>query len=158
MDEFIYYFYNFNVETATTEIFLPGWQKLTPDEITQYLDNDYIKIVKNGDRYSFSNESTTIPFDLDSYKNEKIRDLSYLRLSVGEVVAPTYKFNNCLLSKEMEENGEIPIYSNWREVMDEYKIKRIALRNEYYRLKSVVENAFTKEDIDQLFTPNIYIL
>ena len=79
-------------------------------------------------------------------------------MSVGEIVAPTYKFHNCLLSKEMEENGEDPIYPDWREVMEEFKNKRIALRNEFYRLKTVVESSKTQDEIDQLFTPNIFIL
>ena len=58
----------------------------------------------------------------------------------------------------MEENGETPIYENWEDVLNEYKNKRIALRNEFYRLKAVVENATTKEEIDNLFTINIFML
>ena len=58
----------------------------------------------------------------------------------------------------MEETGEIPIYPDWRDVMNEFKSKRVALRNEFYRLKSVVENATSKEQIDSLFTPKIFFI
>ena len=158
MEDYIYYFYNYNVETATTEIKLPGWQKLTESEIEIFKSGDYSSIEKINDHYYFSKSITINQFNLETYKIEKIQELSYLSLSVGEVVAPTYKFHNCLLSKEMEENGETPIYIDWRDVMNEFKSKRVALRNEFYRLKSVVENATSKEQIDSLFTPKIFLL
>lgn len=158
MDNLRYYFFEGRVETATTEIKLPGWQQLTQEEIEIYKSGDYSSIEKFNDRYTFAKIITINQFNLDTYKVEKIQELSYLSLSVGEVVAPTYKFHNCLLSKEMEENGEDPIYHDWRVVMNEFNSKRIALRNEFYRLKSVVENANTKEEIDSLFTINIFML
>ena len=153
-----YYFYNYKVETATVEITLSDWQPLTKEEIIIYQNNDYNNIEFINNKYCFTKNISLNQFNLEIYKIEKIQELSYLSLSVGEVVAPTYKFHNCLLSKEMEENGEIPIYPNWRDVMNEYKKKRIDLRNEFYRLKTVVENAVTKEEIDSLFTIDIFIL
>lgn len=153
-----YYFFNKKVETATTEIKLPGWQQLTQEEIEIYKSGDYSSIEKFNDRYTFAMINTVNQFNLDTYKFEKIQELSYLSLSVGEVVAPTYKFHNCLLSKEMEENAETPIYSNWRVIMEEFKNKRIALRNEFYRLKSIIEQAETKEAVDAIFIENVFIL
>ena len=58
----------------------------------------------------------------------------------------------------MEENAETPIYSNWRVIMEEFKNKRIALRNEFYRLKSIIEQAETKEAVDAIFIENVFIL
>ena len=153
-----YYFYNYKVETATVKIWLEDWQELTPEEIEIYKSGDYSSIEKINDRYTFTGIVNVNEFNLDTYKVEKIQELNYLSLSVGEVVAPTYKFHNSLLSKEMEEAGENPIYPDWRAVMNEYKCKRIALRNEFYRLKSVVESANTKKEIDSLFTINIFML
>ena len=153
-----YYFYNYKVETATVKIWLEDWQELTQEEIIIYQNNDYDNIEFINNKYCFTKNISLNQFDLSSYKAEKIKELSYLSLSVGEVVAPTYKFHNCLLSKEMEENGEDPIYPDWKEVMEEFKNKRIALRNEFYRLKSVIENAITQEEIDSLFTINIFML
>lgn len=153
-----YYFYNYKVETATVEITLSDWQPLTKEEIIIYQNNDYNNIEFINNKYCFTKNISLNQFDFNSYKTEKIKELSYLSLSVGEIVAPTYKFHNCLLSKEMEENGEDPIYPDWREVMEEFKNKRIALRNEFYRLKTVVESSKTQDEIDQLFTPNIFIL
>ncbi len=158
MEEYIYYFFNFKVETAVTEINLPGFQRLTSGEIEIYKTGDYDSISKFNDLYCFAKNVNLNQFDLNIYKAEKIKELSYLSLSVGEVVAPTYKFHNCLLSKEMEENGETPIYLNWRDVLNEYKCKRIALRNEFYCLKSVVEKATSKKEIDSLFNDNTFLL
>ena len=158
MENLYYYFYNYNVETATVKILLEDWQELTQEEIEIYKSGDYSSIEKINDHYCFSKSITINQFNLETYKIEKIQELSYLSLSVGEVVAPTYKFYNCLLSKEMEENGEDPIYTDWKVAMNEFKSKRVALRNEFYRLKSIVENAETKDEIDQLFTPNVFIL
>jgi len=156
MEDFIYYFYNYKVETATVEINLPGWQKLTDDEIEIYKSGNYHSINKFEDRYCFSSLIDTSFFDFDQYKLLKIQELSQLSLSVGEDIAPTYRFHNCLLSKEMEENGEIPIYSNWREVMQDFKIKRINLRNEFYRLKSIIENAADKNELDLVISEKTF--
>lgn len=150
-----YYFYDGNVETATTEI--RGWQELTSEEIEQYMTGLYDISINIDGIYSFILRVDQ-KIDLEEYKLNRIKDLSALSLSVGEIIAPTYMFNNCLLSKDMEELGEIPIYKNWRDVLNEYKNKRIALRNEFYRLKTVVENANSQEEIDKLFTIDIFKL
>lgn len=155
MDEFIYYFYNFNVETATTEIFLPGWQKLTQEEIEIFRSGNYSKIEKVYNHYCFSDIIDLSLFNLTEFKNNKISDLSQMCLAIGDSIAPNYKFDNCLLSKEMEENGETPIYSDWREKLNDYKNKRIFLRNEFYRIKSLIEKSESREEIEILFTPNI---
>lgn len=158
MEDFLYYFYNYKVETSDVQIYAEGWQELTSEEIEIYKSGYYSSIEKINDNYCFSKSITINQFNLETYKIEKIQELSYLSLSVGDIIAPTYKFHNCLLSKEMEETGEIPIYPDWRDVMNEFKSKRVALRNEFYRLKSVVENATSKEQIDSLFTPKIFLL
>lgn len=149
-----YYFYNNRIETATTEI--RGWQQLNKEEIDNYLTGNY-EVIFNVDKYELKLQQE-VPFDLIQYKADVIRDLSALSLSVGEIVAPTYKFNNCLLSKFMVENNETPIYDNWLEIMNDFKNKRIALRNEFYRLKSLIEQALNKENIDILLTENLFLL
>lgn len=153
----IYYFHENNIETATTEINVAGWYKFTEKQTTDYLANPNLLPFWNGSSYDLIDYVPPI-FDLEPYKIEKIKELSYLSLSVGNVVAPAYKFDNCMISKFMEEKGEDPIYDNWEYVLTDYQNKRIALRNEFYRLKTIVENAITKEEIDSLFTIDIFQL
>ena len=157
MENTIFYFHENNIETATTEINVAGWFKFTEEQTAAYLANTDLLPYWNGSSYELIDYVPPI-FDLDTYKLEKIQELSYLSLSVGNVVAPAYKFDNCMISKFMQENGENPIYSNWEEVLNDYKNKRIALRDEFYRLKVVVENATSKEEIDGLFTIDIFQL
>ena len=154
MDNLRYYFFEGKVETATTTIH--GWQELTAKQIEQYSTGDYDVAFVN-DKWDLVLHVEPI-FDLQQYKLDKIKELSYLALSVGNRVAPNYKLDNCILSKEMELNGETPIYENWRNVMNEYKNKRTEIRNEFYRLKYIVENANSQTEIDSLFTINIFIL
>ena len=155
MDEQVrYYFYNGVVETATAII--NGWQELTKEEIQLWLTGDY-EVQFTNNIYSLILRKHIV-FDLEQYKLDRIKDLSNLSLSIGEIIAPSYIFNNCILSKEMELIGEIPIYVNWRDVLNDYKNKRIALRNEFYKLKNDIENFSTKEEIDVLFENNLFVL
>lgn len=147
MDNLIYYFFAGRVETATTEINLPGWQRLTDDEIEIYKSCSYKKIVKNNNIYSFSNEDD---FDLEQYKKIKIEFISGESFARGEQIIPDYKYRNCLISKGLVERNELPIYDNYIELMHRYEDLRKDLRNEFYRCKAQIESATTKEEIDNI--------
>ena len=148
METLRYYFFENKVETATTEI--RGWQELTQKQIENYLAGGY-DIVFINDKYDLVLH-VDIPFDLDFYKESKISEMSILSLEIGESIAPDYRLHNCILSKEMELNGETPIYSDWQIRLDDYKNKRIYLRDEFYRLKSLIEVSETKEQIDYIIS------
>ena len=149
-----YYFYNYKVETATTKIYLEDWQELTSEEINIYESNNYKCIIKFGNIYKFDN--TDLPeINLDELKQNKILELSKICLDFGESIAPNYKFSNCILSKEMEESGENPIYTNWRDQLNEYTTKRIFVRNEFYRIKTLIENSTNIDELLSIFTLDI---
>jgi hypothetical protein len=147
MEEHLYYFFDYKVETATVEIHLPGWQKLTEEEINIYKSGEYKRIVKTNNHYSFCINDE---FDLEQYKRIKIEFISGESFARGEQIIPDYKYMNCLISKGFVERGESPIYNNYIELMQEYECVRRDLRNEFYRCKSLIENAKTKEEIDQI--------
>ena len=149
-----YYFYNYKVETATVKIWLEDWQELTQEEIIIYNTGNYKRIIKHDNKYIFDNTDYSI-INLTELKQNKISDLSQMCLAFGDSIAPNYKFNNCLLSKEMEENGETPIYLDWREQLADYTNKRIYARNEFYRIKKLIEDASTMEEIISIFTLDI---
>lgn len=148
MEDYIYYFFNNKVETATTEIKLPGWQRLTDDEIEIYKSGDYNSIEKFNDHYCFSNEIDTNLFNIEQYKRIKIELISGESFAKGEQIIPDYKYRNCLISKGLVERNEPPIYENYIEIMHQYEDLRRDLRNEFYRCKFLIENATTKEEID----------
>jgi len=147
MEDFIYYFFNYKVETATSEINLPGWQKLTQEEIIIYKTCNYKRIVKNDNIYCFSNEDD---FNLDQYKQIKIDLISGESFTKGEQLIPDYKYRNCLISKGLIERGEVPIYDNYIDLMHEYEDLRKDLRTEFYRCKTLIEQAINKEEVDNI--------
>ena len=148
MEDYIYYFFNNKVETATTEIKLPGWQQLTQEEIIIYQNNDYDNIEFINNKYCFT--KNIININLDEYKTSKIEKLSCLSFILGEEIIPNYKYNNCLISKNLVERGEEPIYPNYLNIMIEYENSRVFLRKEFYRCKGLIESATTKEEIDNI--------
>lgn len=152
MEGLRYYFFEGRVETATATIH--GWQELTTKQIENWLKGGYDVVFVNN-KYDLVLHVEP-PFDLAFYKESKISEMSILSFEVGETLAPDYKLRNCLLSKEMELNGETPIYLNWRDVMDDYKNKSVYLRNEFYRLKGLILSANTNEDIDNIISTNKY--
>jgi acylphosphatase len=150
MEDYIYYFYDYKVETATTEIKLPGWQRLTNDEIEIYKSGDYNSIEKFNDIFCFSNVIDTNLFNIEQYKRIKIDLISGESFTRGEQIIPDYKYRNCLISKGLVERGEDPIYTNYLDVMHEYEDLRKDLRNEFYRCKNLIDGATTKEEIDNI--------
>lgn len=150
MEALKYYFFEGRIETATTEI--RAWQELTSEEVENYLTGNY-DVVFSDNKYCLQLH-TEPPFDLAFYKESKISEMSLTSLAVGETIAPDYRLHNCMLSKEMEANGETPIYSDWETKLNDYKNKRVFLRNEFYRLISLIEVAETKEQIDNIVSNN----
>lgn len=142
-----YYFYNYKVETATVKIYLEDWQELTSEEIDIYESNNYKRIIKFGNIYKFDNIDD---FDLEQYKRIKIDLISGESFTLGEQIIPDYKYRNCLISKGLVERNEPPIYENYIEIMHQYEDLRRDLRNEFYRCKFLIENATTKEEIDNI--------
>lgn len=148
MENLYYYFYDYRVETATTEIKLPGWQPLTSEEIIIYQNNDYDNIEFINNKYCFTKNNITI--NLDEYKNLKINEFSRLSFIIGEEIIPNYKYMNCLISKQFVERGEDPIYSNYIELMEQYEILRKDLRTEFYRCKEAVLKCNSIKEIDDI--------
>lgn len=148
MEDFIYYFYDYKVETATSEVKLPGWQILSPEEVNIFKKREYKRIVKMNNVYSFTNEDEFI--DLVDYKRLKIDSISGQSFTLGEQIIPDYKYLNCLISKGLVERGENPIYNNYLEIMEQYETLRRDLRNEFYRCKNLILAAFTVDEIDQI--------
>ena len=143
-----YYFYNYKVETATVKIWLEDWQELTQEEIIIYQNNDYDNIEFINNKYCFT--KNIININLDEYKTSKIEKLSRLSFILGEEIIPNYKYSNCLISKNLVERGEEPIYPNYLNIMIEYENSRVFLRKEFYRCKGLIESATTKEEIDNI--------
>ena len=143
-----YYFYNYKVETATVKIWLEDWQELTQEEIIIYQNNDYDNIEFINNKYCFT--KNIININLDEYKASKIEKLSRLSFILGEEIIPNYKYSNCLISKNLVERGEDPIYPNYLNLMIEYENSRVSLRKEFYRCKGLIESATTKEEIDNI--------
>ena len=148
MEDSIYYFFNYKVETATSEIKLPGWQRLTEEEIAIYKLADYDSIELFEGKYCFAKTINT--FNLDQYKKIKIEYISGESFTRGEQILPDYKYRNCLISKGLIERGELPIYDNYSEIMIQYENIRKELRNEFYRCKNLIELATTKEEVDNI--------
>lgn len=141
-----YYFINGNVETATTELY--NFQELTETQISNHLTGLYDVVLANN-QFDLI-EHIEPPFDLPFYKDSKISEMSALSLEVSKTLVPDYKLNNCVLSKISEEIGETPIYYDWRIKIIDLKAKSLYLRNEFYRLKQLIEVAMTKEQIDSI--------
>ena len=150
MEDFIYYFYNYKVETATVEINLPGWQKLTDDEIEIYKSGNYKSIEMIDDLYCFSNTIENPSFNLDELKQSKVELLSSQSFDRAEDYMPKYKYENCLISKSLVERGKAPIYPNYLEIMRLYEESRVSLRLRFYECKSLVEAATSVEEIDKI--------
>lgn len=150
MEDFIYYFYNYKVETATVEINLPGWQKLTDDEIEIYKSGNYNSIEIFDERYTFTKITNANAFDLEQYKRIKIEYISGESFTRAEQAVPEYRYKNCLISKSLIERGKGPIYNNYLEIIQQYEDSRISCRNEFYRCKNLIEHAKTKEEVDNI--------
>lgn len=148
MNNLFYYFYKNKVETATVEITSPGWQSLTSEEIITYKNNDYDKIVFIDNKYYFIKNNITI--DLEEYKNSKIGLLSMQSFDIAETIIPDYKYKNCLISKNLVERGEDPIYENYIDIMLEYENSRVWVRQEFYRCKEAILKATSIEEIDNI--------
>lgn len=147
-----YYFINGKVETATTSLF--NFQELTENQISNYLTGLYdVALINN--KFDLILHVDPI-FDIDFYKESKISEMSTLSLEVAKTLVPDYKVNNCVISKISEEMGSTPIYTDWRERIIDLKLKSIYLRDEFYRLKSLIEHAETKEQIDNIVSSNKY--
>ena len=151
MDNLIYYFHENNIETATTEINVQGWYKFTDEQTSAYTANKNLLPYWNGSTYELIEYVPPI-FDLANFKLMKLSDMSNLSLMIKEQKYPYYKYQNAMSSLNMIMRNEAPIYTH--EVADaiiqEYDNKFKAFREEYYRLKSLIEVATTLEQVDEI--------
>lgn len=69
---------------------------------------------------------------------------------------PSYKYQNAMSSVNMIARNEEPMYSleSANAIMQEYDSKFKAFRDEYYRLKGLIEVAQTVEDINSICFTN----
>lgn len=148
MDNLFYYFYKNKVETATVEITFSDWQPLTKEEIIIYQNNDYDNIEFINNKYCFT--KNIININLDEYKNSKIELLSNQAFDIAERILPEYKYKNCLISKNLVERGENPIYENYMDIMLEYENSRVLIRQEFYRCKEAILKASSITEIDNI--------
>lgn len=148
MEDFLYYFYNYQVQTSDVPIYAEGWQALTSEEIFMYKNDNFLPVTKKGSTYCFHNIEED--FDLEQYKKIKIEYLSGESFTRGEQIIPNYKYTNCIISKNLVERGEDPIYPDYLDIMIQYEHSRVSLRKEFYDCKKLVELATTKEEIDNI--------
>jgi hypothetical protein len=73
---------------------------------------------------------------LEEYKAQKITEMSWLSLSAADKKYPEYKKVNALLGLYTEQEVE------------EIKSYSTAMRNEFYRLKGLIEAAVDTSDVD----------
>lgn len=149
--ELIYYFHENNIETATTEINASGWYKFTDEQTSAYLSNKTLLPYWNGSCYELIDYVPPV-FDLANFKLMKLSDMSDLSLMIKEQKYPSYRYQNAVSSINMISRNEEPIYTH--EVADaiiqEYDNKFKEFRDEYYRLKGLIEVAQSVEEIDNI--------
>lgn len=149
--DLIYYFHENNIETATTEIKAAGWYRFTDEQMQAYLSNQNLLPFWNGSSYELIDYVPPL-FDLDNFKIMKLSDMSNLSLMIKEQKYPYYRYQNSMSSLNMIMRGEEPIYSQQTaaDIIQEYDHKFKAFRDEFYRLKSLVEVAEGVEEIDEI--------
>lgn len=155
MENTIFYFHENNIETATTEINVKGWYKFTDEQTTAYLVNQNLLPYFNGVSYELIEHVPPI-FDIENFKIMKLSDMSNLSLMIKEQKYPYYRYQNSMSSLNMIMRGEEPIYSqeNAADTIQEYDHKFKAFRDEFYRLKALIEVAKTIEEIDSICFTN----
>jgi hypothetical protein len=89
---------------------------------------------------------------LEEYKIKAIAECSNLSLTrIGELV-PSYRILNCIVSQQAIANNQTPIYQ--QEQIDVYMAQANTAgslcRMEFYRLQTEIDNAATKEIIDEI--------
>lgn len=151
MDTKIYYFHENNIETATTEINAVGWYRFTDEQTSAYLDNKTLLPYWNGSSYELIDYVPPV-FNLDNFKLMKLSDMSNLSLMIKEQKYKSYKYQNAMSSVNMIARNEDPMYSLEvaNTIMQEYDSKSKAFRDEYYRLKGLIEVAQSVEEIDTI--------
>lgn len=155
MANLIYYFHENNIETATTEIKAVGWYKFTAKQTADYLANLNLLPFWNGTSYELIEHVPPI-FDLDNFKIMKLSDMSNLALMIKEQKYPSYKYQNAMSSLNMISRDEIPMYSQSESetIIQEFDNKFKAFRDEYYRLKGLIDIAQSVEEIDSICFTN----
>jgi len=151
MDNLIYYFHENNIETATTEINVKGWFKFTDEQTAAYLSNKNLLPYWNGSSYELIDYVPPV-FDIENFKLMKLSDMSNLSLMIKEQKYPSYKYQNAISSLNMIARNEEPMYSLEvaNTIMQEYDSKFKAFRDEYYRLKGLIEVSQSVEEIDNI--------
>lgn len=159
MDKLIYYFHENNIETATTEINADGWYKFTDEQTYAYLANKTLLPYWNGSGYELIEHIPPV-FDLANFKLMKLSDMSNLSLQIKEQKYPYYRYQNAVSSLNMISRNEEPIYTHEQAdaIMQEYDSKFKAFRDEYYRLKSLIEVATIPEQVDEICFSNQFDL
>ena len=149
MENTIFYFHENNIETATTQINVAGWYKFTEEQTAAYLANPNLLPYWNGSSYELIDYVPPI-FDIENFKIMKLSDMSNLSLMIKEQKYPSYKYQNAMSSVNMISRNEDPMYplEVANEIMQEYDSKFKAFRDEYYRLKALIEVVKTVEEID----------
>lgn len=149
MENTIFYFHENNIETATTEINVAGWYKFTDEQTAAYIANPNLLPYKNGEVYELIEHVPPV-FDIENFKIMKLSDMSHLSLMIKDQKYPSYKYQNAMSSVNMIARNEEPMYSLEvaNSIMQEYDSKFKASRDEYYRLKALIEVAETVEEID----------
>lgn len=127
----------------------PQWTKLTEEEENFYLANPTVSVheIKNLQINTPTHEVT-----LEEYKIKAIAKCSNLSLTrIGELV-PSYRILNCIVSQQAIANNQTPIYP--QEQIDVYMAQANTAgslcRMEFYRLQTEIDNAATKEIIDEI--------
>jgi hypothetical protein len=145
----IYYFREGNIETATTEIELQGWQMFTAEQTEAYLANPNLLPYKNGEFYELIDHNPPV-VNIESFKLMKLSDMSNLSLMLKDEKYPFYKYQNAMSSLNMILRGQEPIYSKKESenIIELFDTKFKMFRDEYYRLKACIEVATTPEEID----------
>lgn len=149
METLIYYFHENNIETATTEINVQGWQRFTDKQTSDYIANSNLLPYWNGSSYELIEHVPPV-FDLDNFKVMKLSDMSNLALIIKDAKYPSYKYQNAISSLNMIGRGVDPIYSQEvaESIIQEFDNKFKLFRDEYYRLKGLIDVAITVEEID----------
>ena len=157
MENTIFYFHENNIETATTEINVAGWFKFTEEQTAAYLANTDLLPYWNGSSYELIDYVTPV-FNLDNFRLMKLSDMSNLSLMIKEQKYPYYRYQNSMSSLNMIMRGEEPIYSQETaaDTIQEYDHKFKAFRDEFYRLKALIEAAEGIQEIDLICFNNLF--
>lgn len=141
----------FTREDLIDTTLFPQWTKLTEEEENFYLANPTVSVheIKN---LQINTPTPTHEVTLEEYKIQAIAECSNLSLTrIGELV-PSYRILNCIVSQQAIANNQTPIYP--QEQIDVYMAEANTAgslcRMEFYRLQTEIDNAATKEIIDEI--------